>query len=115
MPYFAITTNKRASGEQKDETLKAMHKLVAKELGKPDQYIMTAIKDQVSMHFGNADEPLAFVEFKSIGLPDTQKLSATICDFIYEHLQIDLDRIYIEFTDEPRNMFGYNRKTFAPD
>lgn len=113
MPFFKITTNKMAAGEQKNETMKAMHQLVAHELGKPDKFIMTAIKDQVSMFFAASDEPLAFVEFKSIGLTDTKKLSAVICDFVHDHLQIDKDRIYIEFTDEPRDMFGYNRTTFG--
>lgn len=113
MPYFKVTTDKSITEEQKNETLKAMHQLVADELGKPDRFIMTGLQDQVALHFGVADTPAAFVEFKSIGLPDTKKLSAAICDMIDEKLEIAPDRVYIEFCDEPRNLFGHNRTTFV--
>ncbi len=113
MPFFKISTSIAITGEQKNTVIKAMHKLVVSELNKPDKFVMTAIQDEVVMHFGEADEPAAFVEFKSIGLPDTKKLSAAICDLINEHLDLSPDRVYIEFVDEPRDKFGYNGTTFA--
>lgn len=112
MPYFKISMTKLLSGEQKHEGMKSMHQLVVDELQKPDRFIMTAIEDSRSMHFGLSDDPLAFVEFKSIGLKDTKKLSAAICDLIEKQFEIEPNRVYIEFTDEPRNMFGHNRTTF---
>ncbi len=112
MPYFKITMNQLLSGEQKNEALKTMHQLVVDELKKPDRFVMTAIEDSQAMHFGLSDDPVAFVEFKSIGLPATKNLSASICDLIKTRFDIEPDRVYIEFTDEPRDKFGHNRTTF---
>ncbi len=113
MPFFKISTSKTLTGETKNTAIKAMHKLVAKELGKPDKFIMTAIQAEMVMHFGETDDAAAFVEFKSIGLPDTKKLAAAICDLVQQYLDLPPDRVYIEFTDEPRDKFGYNGTTFA--
>ncbi|MDA3865432.1 MAG: phenylpyruvate tautomerase MIF-related protein [Salinivirgaceae bacterium] len=112
MPFFKVTTNQKLSKQNKNWLLNAMHKLVAEELGKPDKYIMTAISCDVDMRFGDAQDETAFVEFKSIGLPDTKQLSAAICKLLEQEIAIPPHRVYIEFTDEPRNMFGYNGTTF---
>ena len=112
MPYFKISMNKLLSGEQKHRALKSMHQLVVEALKKPDRFVMTSIADSQAMHFGLSDDPVAFVEFKSIGLTDTKALSAAICDLIMKEFDIEPDRVYIEFVDEPRHMFGHNRTTF---
>ncbi|PLX23782.1 MAG: hypothetical protein C0599_03905 [Salinivirgaceae bacterium] len=112
MPYFKVTTNVAIQEPRMSKFLEDMHQFVVEELGKPEKYVMTAVDDQVAMRFGGSDAPLAFVEFKSIGLSDTKKLSTAICDLLRLKLNIPVDRTYIEFVDEPRDKFGYNRTTF---
>lgn len=66
------------------------------------------------MLFGGSDEPTAYLELKSIGLPQeaTTALSGALCDLISEHLEISKDRIYIEFANAERKMWGWNGATF---
>jgi phenylpyruvate tautomerase PptA (4-oxalocrotonate tautomerase family) len=62
---------------------------------------------------GNRD-PLAYLELKSIGLPAqrTKEFSALLCDLVSRELDIPPDRVYIEFSDAPRAMWGWNGGTF---
>ena len=64
--------------------------------------------------FAGDNQPLAYLELKSIGLPGdrTKALSADLCQLISTELAIAPDRIYIEFHDAPRNMWGWNGSTF---
>ncbi len=112
MPYLLIQTNRTVA----DQTtlIKAASAAVAEALGKPERYVMVALQDGVPMVFAGDDAPLAYLELKSIGLPEarTGELSALLCDFIGERLDIPTDRIYIEFADAPRSFWGWNRGTF---
>lgn len=112
MPYFEIKTNKKLAETKQSVLLAKMSDLVKEELGKPEKFIMTSITGDVPMLMDRSKESIAFVQFKSIGLPDTKKLSSAICKLINQEMDISVDRIYIEFTDEPRSMFGWNGSTF---
>ena len=67
-----------------------------------------------NMLFVGNDEALAFMQLKSIGLPEsaTAQLSATLCEHMESYLHVPKDRTYIEFADAPRKMWGYNGSTF---
>jgi phenylpyruvate tautomerase len=113
MPYLKIQTNKEIT--DKSLLMKEMTDLLMNLLGKPEKYIMIAVEPLTTMLFGGSDEPAAFIELKSIGLPSdaTAELSEAICNLLNQHLDIPPDRIYIEFSDAPRNMFGWNGGTFG--
>ena len=112
MPYLKIQTNIRI--KDKIEIMQEATALLSTILGKPKQYIMVALEPASAMVFAGTDEPLAFLELKSIGLPEneTAALSAEICEFIQKSLGISKERIYIEFSDVKRHLFGWNGKTF---
>jgi phenylpyruvate tautomerase PptA (4-oxalocrotonate tautomerase family) len=88
--------------------------LVAEQLGKPERYVMVAFAPQRPMLFANVGNPCAYLALKSIGLPaaKTPALSATLCQLIEDELGIPKARIYIEFTDSERAMWGWDGKTF---
>ncbi|MCD6238339.1 MAG: hypothetical protein J7K51_03265 [Thermotogae bacterium] len=111
MPYLGIQTNVEVG--DKDSFLKDISALVAKELGKPERYVMVSVENK-EMLFGGSGEVCAFVELKSIGLPssETAGLSRAICDFIKERLKVPPERVYINFADVRGNMWGWNGSTF---
>ncbi len=113
MPYLKIQTTVKI--EDKKQWMTEATSLLSDILGKPTGYIMIAVEDEKEMMFAENTEPLAFAELKSIGLPEneTKKLSASICDFIEKTLGITPGRIYIEFTNAQRHMFGWNGSTFG--
>jgi len=75
---------------------------------------MIAIEPPQAMMFAGSTDPLAYLELKSIGLPEskTSQLSKALCDLVENKLGIPQSRIYIEFADAPRSMWGWNGGTF---
>jgi len=58
--------------------------MVANILGKPESYVMVILKDKADMLFAGDATPLAYLELKSLGLPEerTPDLSAALCSFM---------------------------------
>jgi hypothetical protein len=75
---------------------------------------MTSVEKNPAMTFAGTDEPLAYLELKSIGLPEsrTADSSRALCELVATEAAIDPTRIYIEFSDAPRKMWGWNKGTF---
>ena len=113
MPYLMIQTNQTIAETAGKTLLATASKLVAGELGKPESYVMVALEANVPMLFAGEDSPLAYLELKSIGLPadKTTNLSAALCNLM-ESVNISKERVYIEFADAPRTMWGWNGSTF---
>ena len=112
MPYIKVQTNQKV--EKKEEELKKLSAAVAEKLGKPESYIMTALEAETKMTFAGSTEKTAFIQVKSIGLKEsmTEELSQFICIFLEEDLGIKQNRVYIEFTDAPGAMWGWDGGTF---
>jgi phenylpyruvate tautomerase len=114
MPLLHITTNRQIEPGRTADVLKQSSECVAAMLGKPERYVMVELRHNPLMLFAGNDTPLAYLELKSIGLPAerTAEFSRTLCDLITQQLQIPPDRIYIEFSDAQRHLWGWNSATF---
>ena len=115
MPLLRIQTNVPALPDERQKSLLATaSRLVAHQLGKPERYVMVAMDHNPAMLFAGEDEPLAYLELKSIGLPAdaTGSLSLALCELTREALGISPDRVYIEFSDAAPHMWGWNGGTF---
>jgi phenylpyruvate tautomerase len=114
MPYLMIQTNRAISPGQREPLLRAASRLLAKELGKPEAYVMVSLSSDVSMLFAGTDEPAAYAELKSIGLPAGQikSLSQAISTLLEQQLDIAPARVYIEFADIKGSQWGWNGGTF---
>lgn len=114
MPYLKIQTNHPVDDAARGALLARASALVAERLGKPERYVMVALEPPVPMLFAGDDAPAAFMELKSIGLPETRtaELSAALCEMAEQTLGVERDRVYIEFSDAPRAMWGWNSGTF---
>ena len=114
MPYLKIETNQQVDGGAIKETLQRTSAFVADLLGKPNKWVMVSIDHGSPMMFGGSTEPMAYVEIKSIGLPQDKcpDFSKDLCNFIESEFDVPADRIYIDFHDIDGKMFGWNRGTF---
>ena len=114
MPYLKIQTNQSPDDTQQQALLEKASALVAEQLSKPENYVMIALETGQTMLFAGSSGPLAYLERKSIGLPATATadLSNHLCTLIAQELDIEKNRIYIEFADAPRHMWGWDGKTF---
>ncbi len=116
MPLLCIQTNQRiGTTEETSNLLRAASTSLAKALGKPEQACMVVLETAHTMLFAGSDEPCAFLELRSLGLPRdrTPELSAQLCGFIETHLRVDPARVYIHFQDVERPFWGNNRTTFG--
>lgn len=114
MPFLKIQSNQSLTDSQQQTLLAEASRLVANELGKPENYVMVAIEPPVPMSFAGTTDPTAYLELKSIGLPEskTAGLSSALSGLIEQATGINKDRVYIEFADAPRAMWGWNGGTF---
>jgi len=112
MPYLKINSNVLASTPK--ELVLHVSAAISKALGKPESYVMVVYEHNTHMVFAGNDAPLAYLELKSIGLPEaqTKTLSDTLCTLINETLSVPTERIYIEFANAQRHLWGWNKQTF---
>ena len=114
MPFLRIQTNRVLPESTSGPLARQASALVAGQLGKPERYVMVSVESNPGMIFAGSDAPLAYLELKSIGLPETATadISQALCQLISRETGTDAMRIYIEFTDAPRKMWGWNGGTF---
>lgn len=114
MPLLKIETNKPLEDDQQSSLLRNASQAVAEMLGKPESYVMVTVEHNAAMLFAGSSEPLAYLELKSIGLPasKTSEFSSQLAALLTAETGIPAERIYIEFTDAPRTLWGWNGSTF---
>jgi len=114
MPYLKLQTNLELSNDRKKDILNDLVFLVSKELDKPEKYVMTIVQEGQAMLFGSADDPLAYIEFRSIGFPEnkTKALAKSLSHFVKSRLNVEPERIFIQFINSDPHMWGYNASTF---
>lgn len=114
MPYLLIKTNITPAADAVPALLRKASQQVARALGKPEDYVMVALEHSCPMLFAGSDAPLAYLELKSIGLPETRtgELSALLARLVHEEMGVNPDRIYIEFADAAGPLWGWNGATF---
>ena len=117
MPLIKVQSSVAAPDSDTVQTLlKTLSKELATHLGKPESYVMTAFEPEVAMTFGGTTEPVCYVEIKNIGTMQpakTQVMSQDFCEIIESRLSVPKNRIYIEFADAERHLWGWNGGTFA--
>ncbi|MEO0533309.1 MAG: phenylpyruvate tautomerase MIF-related protein [Cyanobacteria bacterium P01_A01_bin.123] len=117
MPLIKVQTSVAAPEKpQVEAMLKTLSASLAKHLGKPESYVMTAFEADVPMTFGGTTDPTCFIEIKSVGTmgsAKTQAMSQDFCQKVNQALGVAENRTYIEFADAQGAMWGWNSRTFG--
>jgi hypothetical protein len=98
------------------QTLGALSKLLAAELGKPERYVMVGLAPRMDMSFAGSGKPACYAELKNVGRLSHEKvehLSLVLCEAIAKALSVPRDRIYIEFTNADGALWGFDGGTFG--
>ncbi|HPA20224.1 MAG TPA: phenylpyruvate tautomerase MIF-related protein [Verrucomicrobiae bacterium] len=113
MPFIRITSNQIP--DEPNALLAYASKVVARETGKPEAYVMVCLDPPTAMTFAGSTAPVAFFEVRGIGLSTdiTPRLSAQLCAVAKSHLAVPPDRVFINFIDVPANRWGFNGETFG--
>jgi len=114
MPLLSIHTNQSVTEDRQQALIKKASALVAQLLSKPERYVMVCMQHELPMIFAGNDDPCAYLELKSIGLPEdrTADISRALCELIVAEIDITGERIYIEFSNAARHLWGWNLSTF---
>jgi len=112
MPLLNIKTN--IIIESKSSFTQAASEFTAELLGKLESYVMINIEDSQCLMFAGSETPCALLSLKSLGLTEdlTASYSQKLCEFIHSQTKIETARIYIEFSNPERHMWGWNSHTF---
>jgi phenylpyruvate tautomerase PptA (4-oxalocrotonate tautomerase family) len=116
MPTFILRTSSTINDQQNKTIRKDAVDILSQELGKSKEFIITLIHDSVALKFGQSEALCAYLEVKSVGTlspEQTTAMSDRICNALQRILSIPPDRIYIEFQESSRHLWGWNGKTFA--
>jgi phenylpyruvate tautomerase len=117
MPLVTVHTSiPSLPDDRASALLKKLSKLLAAELHKPESYVMTLLVPGAKMTFAGTEAPSCYVEVKSIGniTPKvTASVSKALCATLNAELGVAQDRTYIEFTDVPGHLWGFNGGTFG--
>ena len=118
MPLIIIKTNVSEVLPANRETLHEQGQAALSSiLQKSRDYVMSLLELGQDMRFaGNSPASCAYVEIKNVGTikPEISlELSKEITSILNEHLGVDPKRIYIEFQQSERHLWGWAGKTFA--
>jgi len=118
MPLLHIHSSSKTLNEKViQEVHQTGAQILAELLGKSTEYVMVLVNTGRSLSFAQDDQtPCAYLEVKNIGgfTPETtEKLSQRLCELVNEKLQIPASRVYIEYQNAERHLWGWNEKTFA--
>lgn len=116
MPLITTRTSLDCDNQRKLDVAKALSKIVAEDIGKPEKYVESLVQSGVAITFDGDAAEGAFVEVKSIGglnADVNKRLSADICACLKESLGLDPVNVYINFVDVPASAWGWNGGTFG--
>ncbi|MFO7937466.1 MAG: phenylpyruvate tautomerase MIF-related protein [Kiritimatiellia bacterium] len=117
MPLIQLDTScDLSTSEKKQFIAKELSSLASVCIGKPEQYVMATVRDNVVMAMGGVCDPAALVSVKSIGGLNrdvNRKLAADVSRMLQQKLDIAGDRIYLTFEEFPRTHWARNSDTFG--
>jgi phenylpyruvate tautomerase len=117
MPLLKIQISHPSVSESSSRALQAEGAgIISREIGKSLDFVMVLVETGVSGSFGGKATPVAYIEVKNVGelIPEvTSRLTQRLSALIEGELSIPKDRVYIEFQESERRLWGWNGKTFA--
>ena len=115
MPLIRIVTSAEVTANA-EGLLSDLSGLLAREIGKPEAYVMTCLEPRAAMTFGGTTESACYVEVKNVGPlgPElTKRLSAAITERVARAIGVKGARLYIEFSESKGHHWGFDGDTFG--
>jgi hypothetical protein len=75
---------------------------------------MVSVQTIRTLNFGSSEEPAAFIQLKSIGLPlNLNSVASRLTDLMVTHAGLKPGRVFITFADVPPSRWAHDGATFA--
>jgi phenylpyruvate tautomerase PptA (4-oxalocrotonate tautomerase family) len=115
MPLLKMHTSVPVPEDKKEGLVKALSKITAETIGKPESYVMVVLSDG-TMSMGGELGPAAFADVRSIGGLSggvNKEISNKVCGLLKDTLGIPGNRVYLSFTDSAAADWGWDSGTFG--
>mgnify|MGYP000863707098 CR=1 FL=1 len=111
MPLFKILSN--TDIPDRKTFINRASREIAQILGKSEKYVMVIFIPNLDLVFSGTPEPALYIELKSIGLPKEKAgdITRKMMEFLSSETSIPPSRMFIEFTDVQRDLWGWNGDT----
>jgi phenylpyruvate tautomerase len=117
MPFLSLLTSAPPpTPARRAEIFARLTGTLARELEKPEGYVMIALTAGAQLSFGgDATTPACYAELKNVGTLSPARvaaLSQLLCNELEATLRVSPARIYIEFTNVDGALWGWNGEVF---
>jgi phenylpyruvate tautomerase len=117
MPLIIIKSSARKIDQSnKDQIHEQAESTLSRILNKSRDYVMSILEFEHEISFGGDESaPSAYIEIKNVGnlTPEiTESLSKEITALITRNIGVPKNRVYIEFQQSDRHMWGWDGSTF---
>ena len=116
MPLMTIRSSVKIDDTAVGSMLSACSARLAELLAQPEAYVMTLFDRPARMTMAGTANPCCLVEIRSVvalSNEQTRAMAQAFCPMLTEHLGVPPNRIFLNFTDFPRSMWGFNGSTLA--
>ena len=116
MPLIKLQMSASFSDAVKNDLACELSKICADILNKPESVVASIVEDDAIIAFGGKLQSSAYLEVKSIGGLNNDvntRMTKDICECIEKFTKIPGSRVYINYSDVPRDSWGWDSKTFA--
>jgi phenylpyruvate tautomerase len=117
MPLIQLYTSFSFPDQKRKQAIaKMLSQIAAEASGKPEQYVMVCIHDNVAMTMSGSSGPCALVTIKAIGglsKPVNQALAAEVSRLLQKELNTPQNRIYLTFEELAPTHWAWEGKTFG--
>lgn len=115
MPLLKVYASTKLSSSVYESLSRSLRSTIAGTLGKSEEFIMVIFQHTIFQSFGtDPAKPSVYIEFKNVGdlSPEiTNHLSAIISELLIKFIDLDPSRMYIEFQQTERHLWGWDGKT----
>jgi phenylpyruvate tautomerase len=116
MPLMTIRSTATIDDSEVGPMLAACSAKLAELLAQPEAYVMTLFERSTGMTMAGTADPCCLVEVRSIvelTNDQTRAVAGSFCSLLGEVLSVPADRIFLNFTDFRRAMWGFNGSTLT--
>jgi phenylpyruvate tautomerase len=117
MPLIQLDTSCNFLDQNRKQAVtKMLSQIAAEGSGKPEQYVMACIHDNVAMTMSGTPGPCALVTVKAIGGLNksvNQNLAAKVSQLLQKELDIPKSRVYVTFEELAPTHWAWEGKTFV--
>ena len=116
MPLLKINFACELKKEVFNSLSNSLTKGIAEILSKSEDFVMVIFQRTEFQSFGlDSVQPSLYLEFKNVGAlrpDDTRQLTSCMTDLCTQLIEVQANRIYIEYQESERHHWGWARNTF---